>query len=30
VRGRRRLQVPKPQRAQTFWHGRGHEGQVMQ
>jgi hypothetical protein len=28
--GRRRLQVPKPQRAQTFWHGREHEGKVVQ
>jgi hypothetical protein len=23
-------QVPKPQRAQTFWHGWEHEGQVVQ
>jgi hypothetical protein len=28
--GRRRLQVSKPQRAQTFWHGWEHEGQVVQ
>jgi hypothetical protein len=28
--GRRQLQVPKPQRAQTFWHGREHERQVVQ
>jgi hypothetical protein len=28
--GRRRLQVPKPQRAQTFWHDWEHEGQVVQ
>jgi hypothetical protein len=29
-RGRRRLQVPEPQRAQNFWHGREHERQVVQ
>jgi hypothetical protein len=29
ARGRRRLQVPKSQRAQTFWHDRKHEGQVV-
>jgi hypothetical protein len=30
TRGRRRLQVPKSQRAQTFWHDWEHEGQVVQ
>jgi hypothetical protein len=30
ARGRRRLQVPKPQRVQTFLHGREHERQVVQ
>jgi hypothetical protein len=30
ARGRRRLHVPEPQCAQMFWHGREHEGQVVQ
>jgi hypothetical protein len=30
ARGRRRLQVPKLQDTQTFWHGWEHEGQVVQ
>jgi hypothetical protein len=28
--GWRRLQVPKSQRAEPFWHGGEHEGQVVQ